>query len=174
MSSAEVGSSSRSKRGVADQSEGQADHLALAAGEFERHPVGEGGDVEAFQNGGGGIHPFRRGAPAGEMAVLGQDQEFKHRQPPVQGGEVLRDIADFAASADRRQRADLLILEPDFAAHRQQAAQCPDERGFAGAVAAQDREAGARLRREADILHDLLAAEGDGEVFNLQHGHPGG
>ena len=163
---------------VLDQGAGDADALALAAGEAVGALVdvlGEADPVEQAQRLGDvvlGVHAQDAAQRAGVAEPAGQ--HVVHHREPLDQVELLEDHADVAALQPHLGIGELEqvdAVEHDLAAGRlDQPVDAADQRRLAGAARADDGEEVIGPEREAHPLQDLAPGVAGAQVLHLQDG----
>jgi hypothetical protein len=100
--------------------------------------------------------------------VAADQRGFQHR-----GGEGVELMLQQQAASLRdlgwRQAMQVVAAQSDAAgAGRAQSGQAVQQRGLAGTVAPEDRQAFAGGKLEAEVAHQGLAADFDGETFHVE------
>ena len=143
----------------AQQALGQQDQLLLAAGERVHAAVVQVADAEFVQHGNGLIDQ-RVANPPAQPFVAAQQHGFGDADAGAHVG-LLGHVADFA-------QLYRPALPVDGAAKGIDGGNGIDQRGFAGAVGADQADDLAPFQRAGNVLQDLGLAAGDGDGFQLE------
>ena len=172
MSSAAVGSSSRTILRLLGERPRDDDALLLASRERPEAPVGEGEEVEPRERAG------RRVPVAGaflrkrtEVRRPPEERVLGHRHPGRRR-RLLRHDGDEPRELRARQLAHASPVEDDLARERQEPGDRAKQRRLAGAVRADEREPLPVGDRHVHGVDDRAAAELDRDAAHVDHAAP--